>query len=368
MRFIRDQGWEVTMMSAEGPEINDLVVNEECTHVTIPLTRQITPIQDLKALWRLYKELKRIKPAIVHTHTPKAGLIGMLASYFAHVPVRIHTVAGLPLQTTTGIKKNLLTVIEKITYKCAHEVWPNSRSLFNYISEQKLTSPKKLFMIGRGSTNGINVNEFDSASLDFFTLESIKQQINWNSSNIYLLFVGRVVKDKGIIELVNAFFNVKRTYPNLKLILVGPLEQELDPLPENIIHEITSNSDIYAVGYSNQVKYFMSIANLFVFPSHREGFPNVPMQAGLMNLPVICSDIGGNIDIITHMKTGLLFKVGDSESMTSQILYALDHKEEMNSMSDENKKNIIQNFDRRVVQQKIFEKYLALCNMENTMV
>ena len=153
MRFMAANGFDVLMISADGKELAAVIELEKCRHIIVPMTRKITPVQDLKCLIRLIKVFKNERPDIVHTHTPKAGLLGMWAAKLCGVKIRIHTVAGMPLMVEKGIKLRLLTFIEKLTYKAANHVWPNSGSLYNYISEHKFTTAKKLQIVGRSFTN-----------------------------------------------------------------------------------------------------------------------------------------------------------------------------------------------------------------------
>ena len=357
MEYMSSKGFDVVMMSADGQERHEVIANENCEHIVIPLTREITPLKDLRALWILYRQLRSLKPNIVHTHTPKAGIVGMIAAWLARVPVRIHTVAGLPLQTAIGKKRWLLENIEKLTYSFATQVWPNSNSLYNFIVKENFAKPSKLKVIGKGSSNGIDISEFDKKTLDENVLADIKDKIKYSDSNRYLLFVGRVVKDKGIEELVEAFLSIKKKYNNLKLIIVGPVEHKLDPLSVGITQNIENDDDIITTGFSSLVKYYMYLADLFVFPSHREGFPNVPMQAALMDCPVIASRITGNTDIVDDRENGILHTVSDSDSLESSIEFALDHPDDMTRMAAKLKEKVINNFDRRVIQEKILNEY-----------
>ena len=158
MHFMCNNGFDVLMISADGKELAAVIENEKCRHIIVPMTRKITPFQDLTCLIRLIKIFRKEKPDIVHTHTPKAGLLGMLAAKICGIKTRIHTVAGLPLMAETGIKYQLLHFIERLTYSAANQVWPNSQSLMNFIAQKKLCKPTKLKMIGKGSSNGININ------------------------------------------------------------------------------------------------------------------------------------------------------------------------------------------------------------------
>lgn len=345
------------MISADGRELPEVVAEEKCRHIVVPMTRKITPIQDLKCLWQLVKIFREERPDIVHSHTPKAGLLGMLAAKIAGVNTRIHTVAGLPLMVEKGLKFQILKTVEKITYAAANHVWPNSQSLMDFIKKKKLTSARKLHLIGNGSTNGINVGRFSPESLDPSIMQQVKDQISYDSNKTYLLSIGRLVKDKGIVEVVESFANLHAQNDTLRLILVGDFEQELDPLPESTLYQIKQNDAIIHIPWSNHVQYFMHLANNFIFASHREGFPNVLLQAGAMNLPVICSRISGNVDIVSQNETGLLFAPGNLKQMQNLIQYAITHTQVVQSMAVKLRDKIQREFQRDEIWAKIHSQY-----------
>ena len=365
MQFMQQNGFEVLMISADGAELKDVIKNEECRHIIVPMTRKITPLQDLKCLIQLIKIFKKEKPDIVHSHTPKAGLLGMLAAKISGVKIKIHTVAGMPLMVEKGFKLQLLKFIEKLTYSAANYVWPNSKSLYNYIGENKFTSPAKLTIIGKGSTNGINTQRFCKEAINENSLQEIKSSINYSTQHTYLLCIGRLVADKGIVELVNVFLSLQKKYTALKLILVGDYEQELDPLPEKLMQQIKTNANIIHIKWTQQVEYFMHIANYFVFPSHREGFPNVLLQAGAMELPIICSRIAGNIDIVQHKQTGLLFECGNQQQMEEQIAFAFTNFNGMKMMAQKLAEVIETDFRRENIWQSLLQQYQFLINQPN---
>ncbi len=360
MRFMAANGFDVLMISADGKELTEVIENEQCPHRVVPMTRKITPLQDLKCLFQLISIFRKEKPDIVHTHTPKAGLLGMLAAKFCGVNIRIHTVAGLPLMVEKGFTYQLLKFIEKLTYASANQVWPNSRSLLQFIAENKLCKAGKLTIIGKGSTNGIDINRFNKESLDEKISVQVKNEINYSSQNKYLLCIGRLVVDKGIVELVHVFSALQKNEPSLKLVLVGEYETELDPLPATTLQEIETNPSIIHISWTNQVEYYMQLANYFVFPSHREGFPNVLLQAGLMELPVICSHITGNIDLITHNETGLIFDSGNEQQLLGLLQYAWDHPQQMQTMSKKLKQEIKENYLRENIWQNMLVAYKTL--------
>ncbi len=362
MRFMKNNGFDVLMISADGKERAEVIKNEDCRHIVVPMTRRITPLQDLYCLFQLIRIFRQERPDIVHTHTPKAGLLGMLAARFCKVKIRIHTIAGLPMMVEKGFKYHLLKFIEKLTAASANHVWPNSNSLLKYIYSHHLADPKKLKVIGKGSTNGIDIYHFDRSGLNNKLIKDAQKALHYSSVNQYLLFIGRLVTDKGIVELVNAFRTMQQTYHLLRLILVGNFEDTLDPLPAATIMEIESNPAIIHINWTDDVEYYMFLADLFIFPSHREGFPNVLLQAGAMGLPVICSRIAGNVDIVTENETGSLFDCGNEQQMRSVIERAIAEPQLTKDRAVRLRQLVISEFRRENTWKKLFEAYKALLN------
>jgi len=362
MKYMSQHGFTVIMVSADGKERQDVIKNEGCDHVIIPMTRKITPFADIKSLWLLYRFLKKEKPDIVHSHTPKAGLLAMLAAKFAGIKIRIHTIAGLRFMTSTGITRTVLIWMEKITAGAATHVWPNSFSLLSYISRNKLVKQSKMQVIGHGSTNGINLQRFSASSLKDEKLEEIKKLINYNDELIYLLCVGRVVKDKGIEELLKAFKNLYTENEKLRLVLLGSFEEDLDPLDDETRTILSTHPGIIHISWNDAVEYFMKIADMLVHPSYREGFPNVLLQAGAMNCPVLCSRIEGNIDIVTHDSTGLVFEVRNEMDLKDKLQYALNHPVKMKEYANNLRQKIEMQYDQKFVQETLRNKYVELLN------
>lgn len=362
MRFLVHKGFQVQMVSADGKERQAVIDAEGCPHHIIPFTRAITPLQDLYCLWLLIRLIRRFRPQIIHTHTPKAGLLGMLAAKITAVPIRIHTVAGLPFMTAQGRRRRLLITMEKLTYWAAHQVWPNSQMMLKYMKDKKLCPVNKLSIISKGSSNGIDVERFSSNSLKKKQLDFIKNKINYDPSSTYLLTVGRIVKDKGIVELLEVFIQLHQDKPNLKLILLGPFEYERkeEVIPDKYHYIIQNHPAIQHITWSDEVEYYMHLADILVHASHREGFPNVLLQAGLMKCPIVCSDISGNMDIIEPEKTGLSFSVGQQSSLKKSIKKALISQSELKKGAFLLQKSILEKYDRKIIHQNIFEEYLEL--------
>ncbi len=361
MKFMQQQkNMTVLMVSADGPEIEAVLKNEACPHTIIPFTRTISPLQDLKCLWQLTMFLRREKPDIVHTHTPKAGLIGMMAAWLARVPVKIHTVAGMPLMVESGNKRRLLEFTEKLTYFFADEVWPNAYSLLRFIQQHKFTKAEKLRVISKGSSNGILVANYTPENIDKALIAQLKTTIKYDASKFYLVVIGRIVADKGIVELMEAFKQLQQAHPQLHLLLLGNYEQALDPLPQATLDFIQHNEAITHVPWTNHVAAYLSFSNLLIHASHREGFPNVLLQAGAMHVPMVVSDIDGNNDIVTHQKTGLLFKVTDTADIIAQVNYAIENPIQLNQMAEQLQQEIRLNYSQAVIHEAIYENYQRL--------
>lgn len=357
-KYMSEHGFNVIMISADGKEAQDLEKDEGCKHVIVPMTRRITPFRDILSFFRLRKVLKKYNPDIVHTHTPKAGLLGMLAARTLGIKIRIHTVGGLPLIIETGFKRRLLMFTEKLTYWGATEVWPNSKSMMNFIIDKKMTKPDKLAVIDNGSTNGIDLKKFSRQNLQP-GIQKIKEESLPKLNGLKILCVGRMVKDKGVEELVNVFEQLQREYP-LHLILVGPFEPHLDPLSSETLDIIINNPAITHISWSDSIEYYMAQADFFVHPSHREGFPNVILQAGAMHLPVICSNIPGNADIIRNEKMGLMFEVKNEQDLYEKLKFAIENKEQTAKIADTLFEEVTQLYCRKRIHEVILDTYHRL--------
>jgi len=357
MSFMSKNGFDVIMISADGQELNDVIESEKCKHFIVPFTRKITIIKDLYATYKLYRILIREKPDIVHTHTPKAGIVGMLASYFARVPARLHTVAGLPLVETTGFKRFILNFVERLTYRCSTMVYPNSFGLKEIILKNRFTTKNKLRIIGNGSSNGIDTSYFDSELFSSLENNTLKSELGVEINDFVFIFVGRVVSDKGINELVEAFDRFCLLEQDIKLLIVGPLEDELDPLNEQTKLLINNNVKIISVGYQHDVRPYFAISDSLVFPSYREGFPNVVMQAGAMGLPSIVSDINGCNEIIVNNINGLIIRVKSVQTIYDAMIKITSDKYLFNKLRLNSRDSIKIKYEREAFWGMLLNEY-----------
>lgn len=352
--------YEVTAVSAERNRLEQYGKDNGVQIFPVEMTRAITPIQDLKSLFQLYRFLKKEKPLIVHTHTPKAGIIGMLAAKMAGVPIRLHTVAGLPLLETTGNKRKVLDNVEKLTYHLATKVYPNSFKLKEIILDLKYAKESKLKVLGQGSSNGIDTSYFDPSRYNSILNQKLKNTLGIAENDFIYIFVGRLVKEKGINELVRSFVNLHEKVKNISLLLVGPFEQDLDPLDNDVFDLIHSHPKIITTGYQVDVRPYFAISDALAFPSYREGFPNVVMQANAMELPVIVSDINGCNEIVTNEENGLIVEVKNQDKLEAAMERLLKDTTLMKNLSEKARGTIQTKYEREKFWQILLKEYKEL--------
>lgn len=350
--------YDVLAVSSKGAELDLLEKQPGLRIAGVNMTRKITPFKDLAALWNLYRLLKREKPEMVHTHTPKAGLLGMLAAQLAGVPVRLHTVAGMPLLERQGLIRKVLELAEKLTYRCATKVYPNSLAMKQLIESHKYCSPKKLKVIGNGSSNGIDTSVFDPQLFTAQSRNQTRESIGISPNDIVYCFVGRMVADKGIKELVEAFLKISQHNRYTKLLLIGPFESDLDPLNNFIVEKILNHPSIIWKDFQPDVRPYLSISDIFVFPSYREGFPNVVMQAGAMNLPCIVTNINGCNEIIQQEKNGIIVPVKNSKALQNAMEQLTHNAELRKKLSINARQMIAARYDQHYVMNELLKEYL----------
>lgn len=367
------QHYEVVAVSGEDEHLRTVAEREKVKTVSVPMQRNISPLQDLVSLWQLYFLFKKEKPEIVHSITPKAGLLSMIAAKLAGVPVRIHTFTGLIFPSKTGFLQPLLIFMDRLLCTCATHIYPEGQGVKNDLMQYKITS-KPLNVIANGNVNGIDTTYFSKDKVPFQEQQALKKELGINENDFVFIFVGRLAGDKGINELVAAFskLTTENRQPttfchpepvegqNKKLVLVGPFEPELDPLQTNTLKEIESNPNIVTVGFQTDVRLYYSIADCLVFPSYREGFPNVVLQAGAMGLPSIVTDINGCNEIIIEGSNGTIITVKNTEAIEEAMKKMIEDKVYYNQQKKNTRTMIVSRYEQMLVWNTILEEYKKL--------
>lgn len=355
LRFL-NKSFDVIALSGEGVDLQTVKDREGVEVIPCTMARQISPVQDLKSLINLYLIFKKEKPNIVHSITPKAGLLSMLAAKMAGVPIRMHTFTGLVFPARAGLMQKLLIKMDQLLCWAATDIYPEGKGVMEDLLRYKISN-KPLKILANGNINGVDLIYYDP-SLFVDEQYRIKKQLNIKRSDFVFIFVGRLVRDKGINELVEAF--LKLNLKNTKLLLVGAFENELDPLHVEVLRKIKESSDIISVGFQQDVRPFFGISDALVFPSHREGFPNVVLQAGAMELPSIVSDINGCNEIIIEGQNGTIIPAKDIETLIEAMRNFVEKKEYYDNLKQNARKLISSRYEQSVVWNALSEEYITL--------
>lgn len=346
--------YEVVAVSSPGKELEEIGVREGVRTEAVYMERRIALGQDVISLLALIRLIRKEKPWMVHTMTPKAGLLGMLAARICGVPVRMHTFTGLVFPTATGIKKRLLMLTDRITCACATFINPEGEGVKNDLMRFGITH-KELHIIGNGNVNGVDVSYFDRTDEVLCQAESIREE-----GGITFCFVGRIVGDKGINELVESFVEIIKEFPACRLILVGDFEEKLDPVMPVVRRIIFENERIVFSGWKDDIRPYLAASDVFVFPSYREGFPNVVLQAGAMGLPCIVTDINGSNEIIHDQVNGLIIPPHDKDALWKAMKIMVTDETIRREMGDRARNIIINRYDRHLIWDEIQRVYAEL--------
>lgn len=349
-----NEHYEIVGVSSPGPALDEVSRREGVRVVELPMERQISIFKDLVSLFRMIRLFQKEKPDMVHSLTPKAGMLSMLAGWITGVPVRMHTFTGLVFPTATGLKQKILIWTDRLTCACATHINPEGNGVKQDLIRFGITK-KPLKILANGSVKGIDLNRFQRTPEVMQAAEAYKKEDCFT-----FCFVGRMVRDKGMNELVSAFVRLNAQYPKTRLILIGPFERNLDPvLPETEI-QILNHPAIEFLDEQNDVRPFFSASQALVFPSYREGFPNVVLEAGAMGLPTIATDINGCNEIIIPGKNGVLVPSKDEAALYAAMEDFLLHPEKVASLAADSRQLIAERYDRKLIWDALLEEYNVL--------
>ncbi len=354
-RFLSGE-FEVHIVTSEDSERIDRIEKKERVEVhTVALTREITPLKDLKALFALYRLFRRLEADCVYTFTPKAGLLGTIAAFFAGVPTRIHNVVGMPLMEAKGLKRVILEVSEKTSYFFSTSLYCNSFGLREYMAEK--LGVEDVEVVWNGSIDGVDTSRFE----DTFSAEEkagIRESLGFGEDDFVMVFVGRIVVDKGLRELLGAFERLESRYENLRLLIVGDFEKGEDPFHLDLKNRIEAAEGIVLTGFVSDVRSYLAISDLFVLPSYREGLPNSLLEAGSMGLPLLASDINGCNEVVIPFENGLLCKKKSVDSLADAIERFLRDKSLYDKVAGRVRSTIMERYDQRVFREKFKKRLL----------
>lgn len=350
--------FEVVAVSSPDKELKWIEEREGVRTIAVPMERHISIVKDLKSLYKMIRVFRKEKPSIVHSMTPKAGLISMLAAKICGVPVRMHTYTGLVFPTATGMKQKILIWMDKLLCACATYINPEGQGVASDLKRFKITK-KPLHIIGNGNVRGIDAEYWKKKSTnshkELLINEDENSLMKTEQSPFTFVFVGRIVGDKGINELIEAFKKLKPH--SAKLILVGRFEDKLDPVESETKQEIEANPNIICTGQQPDVRPFYEQADAFVFPSYREGFPNTVLEAGAMGLPSIVTNINGASEIIIPEENGLIIPSKDVNALYQAMQRFIDEPELLKKMANNARKMVIDRYEQKYIWKELLKVY-----------
>ncbi len=357
LAWLRRCGFDVTVIAGPSRALQAVAENEGVETIAVPLMREIDPWHDLRALVQLYRHLRRIRPEIVNAGTPKAGFLGMLAALLARVPSRIYTLRGLRLETTTGLKHAVLSITERIASFCSQKIICVSPSIRQTYIDRGLTAPSKAIVLANGSSNGVDAARFDRSAGYQQTVDQLRSQLEIPAEAPVIGFIGRLTRDKGITELFDAFQRLLPRFPSLHLLLVGEIERG-DSLPEPFVRQLQAHRQVVLAGNVADTAAYYGLIDVVAFPSYREGFPNVPLEAAAAGLPVVGYRATGTVDAVQDGVTGTLVDRHDVDALADSLQAYLEDELLRQRHGQAGRRRVLANFRRETIWQALFQEYV----------
>lgn len=358
--YMQERGLAVHALSSPGPELGAFGERHGVPTYAVEMPRSITPLRDLAAVRGIMRVIRRVRPQIVHAHTPKGGLLGMIAAAASRVPVRIYHMRGLPLMGATGAKRTLLRATERVACRLAHRVICVSHSLREVAIEEGLCPPEKIVVLAGGSGQGVDAaGRFDPERLEPNTRQATRTRYGIPANATVIGFVGRLVRDKGLVELETAWRSLRDQFPDLHLLLVGPWEPQ-DPVPNDVRERLESDPRVHLAGMEWETPPLYAAMDLLALPTYREGFPNVPLEAAAMSLPVVATRIPGCVDAVEDGVTGTLVPVRDADELAFAIHQYLEDPAMRLNHGVAGRARVLREFRQEVIWEAMYEEYSRL--------
>jgi len=345
--------YDVVALSSSGDLLDEVEQREGVRAIRIEMERRISPIKDLASLFKIIQVFRKEKPYIVHSMTPKAGLLCMMAAWLTRVPLRIHTFTGLVFPSTTGIKRQILMFTDRITCLCATHVIPEGEGVKNDLQDNHITK-KPMQVLGYGNVRGVDMNYYSRRPdvMDF--ANKLRDE-----SLTTFLFVGRIGKDKGLEELCKAFDLLWKERKDIRLWIVGMDDSQADPITLETRNLMENHERIEAVGMKRDTELlaYYAAADCFVLPSYREGFPNTVLEAGALDLPSIVTDINGSREIIIEGENGIIIPTHDTNALYKAMKAMVDNPQQRKAMASKARDLVSTRFEQGYVRQCLFDFY-----------
>jgi glycosyltransferase involved in cell wall biosynthesis len=360
LQYFQNSGFDVTLVCPERRKDEWEVARPEgISIVETPIERKIAPLQDIRSLWRLWRTMRALKPAVTNVATPKAGLLGGFAAWLNRVPCRIYTLHGLRFETTKGLKRRLLIGMEKLACFFADRVLCVSNSVREKAIACGLTSRDQAVVIGPGSCNGVDFSRFAATPETSRRAAELRYRLGIPEQATVLTFLGRLTRDKGIPELIESFLQLDKQFGDLRLVLAGCFEDQ-DPLPAFTRRSLETHPHVIFAGPVKDTPAYYAMADVVVLPSHREGLPTVILEAQAAGKPVVGASVTGIVDVVTDGETGLLFPAGDICALTRALARLINDKALATKLALAGQVQVKRDFQQEQIWEWLHEAYLGV--------
>jgi len=358
IQYLTGAGADIHVITSEGEHADQVRNIENITFKVINIPRKIQLFSDFSALVSLFLHFRREKFTIVHSMTPKAGLLCAIAGKLAGTPVRLHTFTGQPWATMTGFKRTLLKSCDKLIGILNTKCYADSRSQMDFLIANGIVVKQDIAVLGSGSVAGIDLQRFRKDRYSDIETAEFKSALGLPVGSKVVLFVGRITADKGIRELVGAFNTLYSEHPNAYLVLVGPMEEDGKAVLAKVDPLVSEH--VKLVGFSSEPEKYMRMADVLCLPSYREGFGTVIIEAAAMGIPAVGTSIYGLTDAVEHGKSGLLVPVRDENALVGALSLVIGDDILRRELSEYAQKRATSKFDTAVISQCLVDEYEAV--------
>lgn len=359
LEILLASGAEVTVIASEDTMAKDIQQHLNIQFTPITIRREIAPFKDLKTLYMLWREYRKSKYTIIHSTTPKAGLLSAIAAFLARSPIRLHTFTGQPWVTMRGHKRSLLRFCDWLIVRLNTQCYADSHSQKSFLVEEKIAKKNDIKVLGKGSLAGVNLQRFNTAAVSESCKDTLRTSLQLSTERPVFLFLGRITEDKGVFELLDATAKLLDEGYDFDVLIVGPFEQFIEQKIRRKAHAISKNK-IQFTGFCDKPQDYLAIANVLCLPSYREGFGTVVIEAAAMGVPTIGTSIYGLSDAIEDGETGLLVKPRSVEDLTDAMRRMIENPELRNTMGAHAKIRAVTHFDSHIIGTLLIDEYRAL--------